>query len=73
MPCPPPTSSPTDANKDHLIEKAEFRSSMSRCLALTEKDIEMLIGKFYMEGQEVLNYDEFMSTIHKYADVVMRT
>ncbi len=46
---------------------------MARFLALTDKDIDMLIGKFYADGVEVLDYDAFMSTIHKYADVVNRT
>ena len=70
---PPPLTPTADANKDHLIEKDEFRASMSRFLALTEKEIDMLIGKFYGDDKESLNYDDFMGTIHKYCDAINRT
>ena len=72
-PTPPPPALTADANKDHLIEKDEFRASMSRFLALTEKEIDMLIGKFYGDDKESLNYDDFMGTIHKYCDAINRT
>ncbi len=70
---PLPTSSLADTNKDHLIDKAEFRASFNSLLALGSKEIDLLVAKFFVEGQESLNYDEFMSVIHAYADKPMRS
>jgi hypothetical protein len=42
-------------------------------LAFERKEIDMLISKFFKEGQEDLDYDSFMSVIHAYADKPMRT
>ncbi len=60
-------------NKDHSISKEEFRSSFNGLLALGDKEITMLMGKFFTDGIENLNYDNFMSVIHAYADKPMRT
>ncbi len=62
-----------DANKDHKISRQEFRASFNGLLALGHKEIDMLIVKFFQEGQEELDYDDFMSVIHAYADKPMRT
>jgi hypothetical protein len=42
-------------------------------MALGSKEIDLLVSKFFTEGQESLNYEEFMSVIHSYADKVMRS
>jgi len=62
-----------DINKDHLISRQEFRSSFHTLLALGEKEIEMLADKFFVDGIEELNYDNFMSVIHAYADKPLRS
>ena len=67
-----------DVNKDHLIDKDEFRMVMgSGGLNLAEKEVETLVGKFYNpnhgNGDEFLDYEEFMSLIHQYADKVIRS
>jgi Ca2+-binding EF-hand superfamily protein len=63
-----------DVNKDHLIEKSEFRAVMGHGgLYLTSHEIELLIDKFYQGGLEYLNYEEFMGLIHEYADKVIRS
>jgi len=63
-----------DVNKDHLIERSEFRAVMGHGgLYLTAKEIELLVDKFYQDGQEFLNYEEFMGLIHEYADKVIRS
>lgn len=54
-----------DVNKDHLIEKSEFRQVMGHGgLFLTNKDIDMLIDKFYANGAEFIDYEDFMGLIH---------
>ncbi len=60
-------------NKDHVIERGEFRLSMNRVLNLTDKEIDVLIDRFYAEGQETLDYVSFMGIIHSYADKVIRS
>ena len=67
-----------DVNKDHLIDKDEFRNVMgSGGLNLSDKEIQMLVDKFYDphhgNGDEFLDYEEFMSLIHQYADKVIRS
>ena len=67
-----------DVNKDHLIDKDEFRMVMgSGGLNLAPKEVETLVGKFYNpnhgNGDEFLDYEEFMSLIHQYADKVIRS
>ena len=46
-------------------------------LNLQPKEIETLVGKFYNpnhgNGDEFLDYEEFMSLIHQYADKVIRS
>ena len=46
---------------------------MARFLALSDKEIDMLIGKFYGADKESLNYEDFMGVIHKYCDAINRT
>jgi Ca2+-binding EF-hand superfamily protein len=67
-----------DVNKDHLIDKDEFRMVMgSGGLNLAPKEVDTLVGKFYNpnhgNGDEFLDYEEFMSLIHQYADKVIRS
>jgi Ca2+-binding EF-hand superfamily protein len=67
-----------DINKDHLIDENEFRMVMGGSgLNLSTKDVETLVKKFYDpnhgNGDEFLDYEEFMSLIHQYADKVIRS
>ncbi len=48
-----------------MIEKSEFREVMGHGgLYLSSHEIELLISKFYANGLEYLNYEEFMGLIH---------
>ena len=50
------------------MTREEFRSSFQRVLVLPDKEIDVLMDKFFHPGQEELNYDNFMTVIHKYGD-----
>jgi len=57
-----------DSDKDHCVTRDEFRSSFQRVLVLPDKEIDVLMDKFFHTGQAELNYDDFMTVIHRYAD-----
>jgi hypothetical protein len=67
-----------DINKDHLIDKDEFAAVMGGSgLNLAPKEVATLVKKFYDpehgNGDEFLDYEEFMTLIHEYADKVIRS
>jgi Ca2+-binding EF-hand superfamily protein len=67
-----------DINKDHLIDKDEFAAVMGGSgLNLAPKEVTTLVKKFYDpehgNGDEFLDYEEFMTLIHEYADKVIRS
>ena len=47
-------------NKNHIITKAEFRKSLKNFLALSEKDIDMLVPRFFVADED-LTYDTCVS------------
>ena len=71
---PLPRYSPlsADLNKNHSISKVEFRKSLAMLLSIPDKDIDMIIPRFFENGSDALSYDTFMSQIHLYSDKVIR-
>ena len=62
-PRPAAPSLPTDMNKNHIITKEEFRKSLKNFLALSEKDIDMLVPRFFSADDDLLTYDTCVSSL----------
>jgi EF-hand domain-containing protein 1 len=61
-----------DSNKDHTIDRDEFHRAMGDSgFYLTPKDIALLEERFYPPGADSMNYEDFMSILHEYADKTM--
>ncbi len=62
-----------DINKDHTIDRGEFRAAMgSSGFHLSEREIGLLEVRFFpSEDAADMNYETFMGVLHEYADKIM--